>query len=287
MNIIRLSLLLFFVLTRQVFAIPPSGSEWVPIPELTDEFNGDRLDSTKWFDHNPAWPGRHPAFFNPKNVSVQNGHLSLVTRVESLPNLPPGYHTFTSAAVKSRVKVLYGYFEINAKAMKSRVSSGFWFYEEEPSLWTEIDVFEIGAGIPGKESTVYMTTHVFRMPGYSGTPGNHLSFGKEWQAPFQPADEYHIYGLRWTKDKIEWFADGRRIRTLKNRYWHQPLYMNFDSETMPDWFGLPDPAELPATFSIDYVRSWKRIEQEPVKLIDLLKVWFCNVRDTLGRPCIR
>ena len=26
---------------------------------------------------------------------------------------------------------------------------------------------------------------------------------------------------------------------------------------MPDWFGLPDPKSLPATFSIEYVRSWK------------------------------
>lgn len=31
--------------------------------------------------------------------------------------------------------------------------------------------------------------------------------------------------------------------------------MMFDSETFADWFGLPDKATLPATFSIEYVRS--------------------------------
>lgn len=45
---------------------------------------------------------------------------------------------------------------------------------------------------------------------------------------------------------------------MENTRWHQPLYLNLDAETQPDWFGLPDNAELPATFSIDYVRSWQR-----------------------------
>ena len=35
--------------------------------------------------------------------------------------------------------------------------------------------------------------------------------------------------------------------------------MNFDSETMPDWFGLPENDKLPAAFSIEYVRSWKMV----------------------------
>lgn len=25
----------------------------------------------------------------------------------------------------------------------------------------------------------------------------------------------------------------------------------------PDWFGLPDPSELPATFRIEYFRAWR------------------------------
>jgi hypothetical protein len=27
---------------------------------------------------------------------------------------------------------------------------------------------------------------------------------------------------------------------------------------MPNWFGMPDDADLPSTFSIEYVRAWKR-----------------------------
>jgi hypothetical protein len=36
--------------------------------------------------------------------------------------------------------------------------------------------------------------------------------------------------------------------------------MNFDSETMPEWFGLPDKESLPSTFSIEYVRSRRSTE---------------------------
>lgn len=45
-------------------ADPPPGGKWQPIPELTDEFKGNKLDSTKWHDHNPGWKGREPGFFS-------------------------------------------------------------------------------------------------------------------------------------------------------------------------------------------------------------------------------
>jgi hypothetical protein len=35
-------------------------------------------------------------------------------------------------------------------------------------------------------------------------------------------------------------------------------FLIFDSETMPGWFGMPDDADLPSTFSVEYVRAWKR-----------------------------
>ena len=34
--------------------------------------------------------------------------------------------------------------------------------------------------------------------------------------------------------------------------------MNFDSETMPEWFGLPQADTLPSVFSIEYIRSWRK-----------------------------
>ena len=122
------------------FADPPPGASWEPIPELTDEFEGSDLDVSKWNDCNPEWQGRQPGFFSKDNVGVSDGELHLTARAEDLPNLPEGYHTFTTAAVKSKALAKYGYFEIRCKPMNSRASSAFWFYRSEPEIWTEIDV---------------------------------------------------------------------------------------------------------------------------------------------------
>ena len=48
------------------------------------------------------------------------------------------------------------------------------------------------------------------------------------------------------------------MRRVENTHWHQPLHLIFDSETMSEWFCRPDDAELPSTFSMDWVRARKR-----------------------------
>ena len=248
-------IILALVCCMALHANPPKEGKWQPIPKLTDEFEGKTLDTRKWHDHNPGWKGREPGFFSTKNVTVSDGRLHLTARAETLKNLPKGYHSITTAAVKSKTTVLYGYFEIRCKPMKSHASSAFWFYNNTRERWTEIDVFEIcGAGEKWKRK-YHMNAHVFHTP----EEKRHWSKGKTWETPFDLASGYHVYGLEWSKDRIRWFVDGKLVREIKNTHWHQPLHMNFDSETMPKWFGLPDKKELPAVFSIDYIRSWKPV----------------------------
>ena len=243
------------------FSDPPPGTSWDPIPELTDEFEETELDSSKWHDSNPDWQGRKPGFFSKQNVSVSDGKLHLTAKAEDLPDLPDSYHTFTTAAVKSKALAKYGYFEVKCKPMKSRASSAFWFYRSEPEIWTEIDVFEIGGAAPGHEKIVHMNAHVFRTP----TEKEHWDISGTWKSPTDLVDDYRIYALEWNEKELKYYVDGQLLRTIENTHWHQPLHMNFDSETMPEWFGLPEKEELPATFSIEYVRSWRRVEMEGSK----------------------
>ena len=239
---------------------PSSGSRWVPIQELTDEFEGDRLDSTKWYDYNPTFNGTKPGFFSRDNVSISDGKLNLTTRAEDLPDLPEGHHTFTTAAVKSKTKVLYGYFEIKCKPMNSRASSSFWFYAQDPSpanttWWTEIDVFETCGQCTGRSRVYHMNVHVFVTP-EDGI--KHWDKSRKWMLPFRLADDFHVYALLWDEKMIKWYVDGKLVRKIKNTHWHQPLHMNIDSQT--NIFGLPNPEHLPSTFSIEYVRSWKKVD---------------------------
>ena len=243
------------------FPLSDQGNKghWKKYELMSDEFGGTELDSKKWHPKNPRWQGRQPAFFYEGNVSVSKGKLYLVMKKEEIPEMPKdkGYHTYTSAAVQSKTRVKYGYFEVKCKPMKSHGSSSFWFYDNTPNLWTEIDVFEIGGAAPGFEKKYNMNVHVFRTPAEK----KHWSMHGEWIGPSNLADDYHVYGLEWDREKIKWYFDGVLVRWVENTHWHQPLTLNFDSETMPKWFGLPKDSDLPSTYSIEYVRAWKKSDQ--------------------------
>lgn len=247
---------------RSTDALPLSdqanAGHWRAYEPMSDEFATDALDPNKWWPRNPDWLGRKPAYFEPTNVKVSDGKLHLTMRQQEAAAAfnDKGYHTYTSAAVKSKTKVLYGYFEIRARPMRSHGSSAFWFYDSTPEWWTEIDVFEIGGGAPGFERKDNMNVHVFRTP----REQKHWSVGAVWVAPFDLADDYHVYGVEWDKNRIQWYFDGVLIRWVQNTHWHQPLTLNFDSETMPEWFGLPRETDLPSTYSIEYVRAWRKAE---------------------------
>lgn len=233
-------------------ACPLQHGQWEPFPALTDEFDGDALDESKWFPNNPTWLGRQPGYFNPRNVRLTGGMLHLDAKKETLPNLPDGYHSYTTAFVKGKTKVRYGYFEIRARAMDSQASSAFWFYEITPEIWSEIDVFEIGAR--PEPFNDYMNTHLF----HTLVETVHWHKSQIWKAPYNLAKEFHVYGLEWDPDVLRFTVDGKVVREERNTHWHQPLALCFDSETFPGWFGLPKDDALPATFSIDYIRTWKR-----------------------------
>jgi len=239
----------------------PSGS-WQFIPELSDEFNGNGLDTAKWYPSNPEWLGRPPGYFSHKNVSAKNGYLTLTSKREALPGLPEGYHTFTTAAVKSKERMLYGYYEIRCKPMDSRCSSAFWFYAGDPDTWTEIDVFELCGrnSDPEMERKYFMTVHLMKLPGLD----NEIHEQTDWIAPFRLADDFFICGFEWNENEMKWYVNGKLIKTKENTYWHQFLNMNFDSETMPEWFGLPAPEDPEGHFEIDYVRVWKKKDVQPL-----------------------
>lgn len=235
-----------------------NAGKWVRYEPMSDEFNGSRLDPSKWYDHNPTWKGRQPGWFAPTNVTVSGGMLHLTMRKEEPPAeaRSEGYKTYTSAAVQSKDATRYGYFEVRARAMKSAGSSSFWFYKSDPDMWTEIDVFEIGGRAPGFERKLNMTVHVMHTP----TEKKHLSWGGVFITPTPLADDFHVYGLEWNQDEIKFYYDGVLVRKGRNTHWIQPLTMNFDSETMPEWFGLPKDEDLPSVYDVDYVRVWKSQE---------------------------
>jgi beta-glucanase (GH16 family) len=230
---------------------------WVKFEPMSDEFEGRELDLTKWVLGNYGWKGRQPALFSDKNITVSDGKLQLTMRKEKLPPevKKQGYHDYTSAALNSKERTAYGYFEVKARPMNSAGSSSFWFHRDSSPGWeTEIDVFELGGKARGFENKYNMNLHVMKTP----QEKKHWSVGGVWMAPWRLADAFHVYGLEWDKDSIRYYVDGVVVRSVENTHWHQPLALIFDSETMPDWLGMPKDKDLPSTFSVEYVRAWKK-----------------------------
>lgn len=235
---------------------------WIRFEPMWDEFNGAMLDSNKWTVGMSWWQGRPPAWFNPTNVAVHDGQLHLSMRRETAPTdlRRKGYHDYTSAALHTKARSSYGYYEVQARAMNSGGSSSFWFQQEDhqqyPAWSTEIDVFELCGKSATHDHSYYMTVQVFATP----QEKRHWQVGSFWKAPSSFAENFHVFGFEWAPDELRWYVDGRLVHTVQNTHWHQALYLIFDSETMTDWFGMPNDADLPSTFSLDYVRAWRHRE---------------------------
>ena len=234
--------------------------KWIKFEPMWDEFNAPVLDTNKWTVGMFWWPGRQPAWFNPTNVQVRDGQLQLSMRKESVPKEleKRGYRDYTSAALHSKARSSYGYYEVKARPMNSGGSSAFWFQQEDrknfPNWATEIDVFEICGKSATHDRRYYMTVHVTVTP----QEKRHWQIGSYWEAPERLTEQPRVYGFEWRPDELRWYVDGVLVHTVQNTHWHQPLFLIFDSETMPEWFGMPHDADLPSTFSVDYVRTWKK-----------------------------
>jgi len=254
----------------------PLGKDWLFDPEFSDEFNGQALDSNKWWDFNPSWHGRKPAFFSRENVAVKDGMLLLTAREQNpgdvtYENKVRGYDKFTTSIVKSKKRIKYGYFEARCKSMKAGVCNAFWLYDpldppakyREGSFSEEIDIFEV-FGKPSKrgaDRVLFNTVHRISTPYVESivktekTPLPKKGAGQ--RVPFDFHSDFHIYGFLWTPSEMKWFLDGKEVFSRDNDYFTTALHIMFDCEIMEGWVGLPDPADLPATFFIDYLRVWK------------------------------
>jgi hypothetical protein len=239
--------------------------EWEPIPELSDEFNGKRLDETKWLDYHPYWKGRAPSRFDPENVSVSEGNLQLrsVPLVDDLSAVEdPEQNVWVGAAcVASRAPTAsYGYYEARFKASALSMTSSFWFQ----GTYSEIDVVE-QMGAPAKDpqqrTWMRMNTHYYP-DGWDKdrkTPVN-------WQMPSGAADEYHVYGMWWRDAETVWmYHDGEKVAEIRfGGPFEEPMYLFFDTEVFV-WEGLPTLASLRDpelnTMQVDWVRAWRLAER--------------------------
>ena len=255
---------------------------WVLNEEISDEFKGTSIDTTKWFvegqnDQYYIWKGRAPSQFVPHNVRVENGKLKLRTAWE------PDYNFFkesysdgnmgtskygeyegkpmpvTTAGVISKKRFLNGYMEVKSKVGNAAITGAFWAigYEQE------LDVYEL-MGNPKKSGNIkadsYLATaHDWSPP--AQRPTNVFQHTED--LPFRTADDFHVYGAEWGEDFLKLFIDGKLVHHFTQNDvgldWvlNNPMEIWLDSEIF-FWLGLPHAEELPVDFEIEYMRVWQK-----------------------------
>jgi len=230
--------------------------KWKLKKSLSDEFNGNTLNEKRWYSNNPKWKGRPPTYFHGSNVSLEDDELVIRVNQHKNEKLPEKY-THTTGFIKSKEKVLYGYFEAELKLMDAPWVSGFWMTNVGKEWWTEIDICENAPGLSYNRNDLNSNIHVFKTPKNKGNITKHFSRTKKYYFPEELQADYHVWGLEWTKEYIRFYIDGILFREAKNTHWHQPLEINFNCESNK-WFGaLPDNNRLDGEYYVKYFRAWK------------------------------
>ncbi|MFC7292639.1 family 16 glycosylhydrolase [Hirschia litorea] len=259
---------------------PENSEGWVLNAKLSDEFNGDKLDESKWYVNGTDgyfyhWKGRAPSQFAPHNVRVEDGMMKLTSRWE------PDYEfvdettksgkfgddiaPVTAAAVISKNRFLHGYMEVRSKSMNAAMTSAFWTlgYQSELDIYEQIGNPKVKNG-SFREDHYTSAIHDWR-PGRSqaGEFANNKSFHNAYDMKTRTADAFHVYGCEWSEAGLKFYLDGKLIHETSRETigdgWviTNPLEIWFDSEIF-NWLGYPHAEELPADYEVDYVRVWQK-----------------------------
>jgi beta-glucanase (GH16 family) len=271
-----------------------------------DKFNGDSLDTGKWLYQNGTgsqfgmngWGNQEAQYYQPENISVQDGVLRLELRKERAGsgNNAKQYTsgklvTFESESGKETFSQKYGRFE--AKIRLTAPLNGLW-----PAFWMmprhsiyggwpnsgEIDIMEIKGRLPREASATVHFQHFDGANRPDGIPadwyGHRYGGFTFWFTDNKTITDWHIYGVKWNEDGIILLLDGKEVATLAKSLWNTPFYRDLNyPETAPfdqefflilnlavggnyDGFRLPNDSDLPAALEIDWVRVYT-LEDDP------------------------
>lgn len=237
---------------------------------FSDEFNYNGLpDSTKWsFEtkgNSYGWGNNEKQFYtsgDTANAIVQNGILKIKALKESREG-----KSYTSARLSTagKAEFKYGRIEVRAKLPSGRGTwPAIWMLGrniQEKTSWPECGEIDIMEHVGYDKDSVHGTIHSFAY--------NHMKGTQRGKATFieNPYDQFHVYSVDWTEEKIDFLIDGKKYYSTPNenlgsKAWpfNQPFYLILNLAIGGNWGGKHgiDENVFPAVFEIDYVRVYQR-----------------------------
>ena len=135
----------------------------------------------------------------------------------------------------------YGTFHAKIKMAGTSVAQAFWMVSETMLPHVDVARYEDGK----------FYSNFF----WGGSPSPSKSLSKTGGAKY--ADEYFIYTLEWTPNKLTWKINGKVFKTQTSGVPQEEMYMNFSSNLKKD----ASEDGLPSAMEIDWVRVYKLKEE--------------------------
>ncbi|MGO4917944.1 family 16 glycosylhydrolase [Maribacter spongiicola] len=256
----------------------PTTQKWKLVKNMSDEFEGKKVDEKKWQISEQGWIGRAPGLFQSENIKVEDGGLKITTKLLPQPVTKQGKeYTHGGGYVGSINGMTYGYYECEMKANKTFMSSTFWLINESNELedcdkrTTELDIQESVGQITNDaewmknfDESMNSNTHSRNIPeGCDYEKGSNKSGaligGKVY-------DDYHVYGVWWkSKDEVQFFLDGKFLaKVTPPADYNIEMYLRMVVETY-NWNPVPEDGgmngtEAERTTTYNWVRSWELVD---------------------------
>lgn len=230
----RLLLLLAAALPLALRADPPRKMTLA----FSEEFDGPGLDKTKW---------TQVAALPAGNVRLADGKLRLgISKNENNQWLGGAIVT------RNRFEQMQGYFEASIKFGRNQGHHAA-FRLVPPKLnpsekYAEIYIAE---GF-GEDIVITWLRHNDGKALRDEKPKNLKPL-----APGTAGSKFVTYGLEWDRRELTWYADGKKIHSVRLEVPQEKLFISLGSTVSE--FELPklDPSKLPDDVEVDWVKAWK------------------------------
>lgn len=251
-----------------------------------DDFNGTLLNDQNWdyeLGHIRGVEQQHYVR-DDKNIYVKDGLLTIKATnraLESQYTVGGKKVIYNSGSIRTHDKqeFLYGRIEMRAKLPKGKgVFPAFWTLGSDFLLdgligskqgygWArcgEIDIMELTGTESGSgNKTVWQTVHT------ANDDNDHKLGGTGYTIANDFNDDYHIFGINWSKNKMEWYVDNKIVSSvtynndiIAQRCLNKPQYIQLNLAMGGAWPGEVGTNLDGTKYDIDYVYYAQNSQQK-------------------------
>ncbi|MCP4674176.1 MAG: glycoside hydrolase family 16 protein [Deltaproteobacteria bacterium] len=215
-----------------------------------DDFNGTEVDTGVW--QVATW-SEHGGQTGTDRCYVEDGNLNMVLINDSSGGI-------LSAAIQTRQEFLYGRWEARIKPSSvPGVLNSLYTID-----WDDMSTPGSGSDGTKQEIDIEFLTYSFTEGGGEVHFAVHaeglesMNTNPDIELPFNPSDDFHVWGFEITPERIDWFVDDTVLLTYEYASnpitIDEPYQLKLNVWTSEQWVNGPPEPDVRSTYLIDWIR---------------------------------